>query len=90
MRYRLRTLLIALALLPPLLAGGWVWGWREYAQWQERRQQQRSAVAMQQLLEQISAQQAQQRGTLTRLEEQLARAKKLLEETPPVTSPSSD
>jgi hypothetical protein len=29
MRYRLRTLLILLAILPPLLAGGW---WK-YADW---------------------------------------------------------
>jgi hypothetical protein len=33
MRYRLRTLLIVLALGPPLLAGA-RWGWLE---WQERR-----------------------------------------------------
>jgi len=32
LRYRLRTLLILLAILPPLLAAGW-WGWRE---WRER------------------------------------------------------
>jgi cytochrome c-type biogenesis protein CcmH/NrfG len=32
MRFRLRTLLIVLAVLPPLLAGAW-WGWRE---WQQR------------------------------------------------------
>ena len=33
MRYRLRTLLILLAILPPLLACAW-WGWSE---WQARR-----------------------------------------------------
>jgi hypothetical protein len=31
MRYRLRTLLMVLALGPPLLAGAW-WGWREWRQ----------------------------------------------------------
>ena len=36
MRYRLRTLLIVLAVLPPLIAAGW-WG---YAQWQTERQRQ--------------------------------------------------
>ncbi len=36
MRYRLRTLLIAVALgLLLLLLAAW-WGWREYAQWRER------------------------------------------------------
>jgi hypothetical protein len=45
MRYRLRTLLIVLAILPPLLWGAWL-GWRE---WQARRalraaQQQQRAV----------------------------------------------
>jgi hypothetical protein len=29
MRYRLRTLLIVLALEPPLIAGAW-WGWLKY------------------------------------------------------------
>jgi len=33
MRYRLRTLLIVMALGPPLIAGAW-WGWSE---WQTRR-----------------------------------------------------
>jgi hypothetical protein len=32
MRFRLRTLLIVLAILPPLLAAGW-WG---YGKWRER------------------------------------------------------
>lgn len=36
MRYRLRTLLILLAILPPLLA----WGWHE---WQEHLERQRMA-----------------------------------------------
>ena len=42
MRFRLRTLLILLAVLPPLLAGAW-WGWEE---WRERRaaEAQRQAV----------------------------------------------
>ena len=34
MRYRLRTLLMVLAVLPPLIAAGW-WG---YAQWQVEQQ----------------------------------------------------
>ena len=38
MRYRLRTLLILLAVLPPVLAGAW-WGWQEWRQpaptWEE-------------------------------------------------------
>ena len=33
MRYRLRTLLFLLTILPPLLAGAW-WGWQD---WQARR-----------------------------------------------------
>jgi C-terminal processing protease CtpA/Prc len=33
MRYRLRTLLILLAIGPPLLAPLMVWGWREYIVW---------------------------------------------------------
>ena len=42
MRYRLRTLLIVMAILPPLLWGAW-WGWRE---WQALRaaQQQEGVV----------------------------------------------
>jgi hypothetical protein len=31
MRYRLRTLLILLAIVPPLLAGAW-WGWAAWRQ----------------------------------------------------------
>jgi hypothetical protein len=37
MQFRLRTLLIVLALAPPLLAGAW-FGWRRY---EEQRRQQR-------------------------------------------------
>lgn len=33
MRFRLRTLLIAAAVLPPILAPLGVWGWREYLAW---------------------------------------------------------
>lgn len=33
MRYRLRTLLILLAVLPPILAPVFVWSWREYMAW---------------------------------------------------------
>ena len=36
MRYRLRTLLIALAILPPLLAVGW-WNYAAWKAEQERR-----------------------------------------------------
>jgi len=32
LRFNLRTLLIALALAPPVLAGAW-WGWRQYLEW---------------------------------------------------------
>lgn len=39
MRYRLRTLLILLAILPPLLAGAW-WGWREWMALRAAQQQQ--------------------------------------------------
>jgi len=35
-RYKLRTLLIVLALLPPLLAGGWL-SWQRYQAKQQRR-----------------------------------------------------
>jgi hypothetical protein len=41
MRYRLRTLLIVLAILPPLLAVGW---WR-YAEWKAEQERQRAAEA---------------------------------------------
>ena len=34
MRYRLRTLLIVLAILPPLLWGGFAW-WERYQAWRE-------------------------------------------------------
>ncbi len=36
MRYRLRTLLIVLALGPPLIAAGW-WGYGKWREWQVRR-----------------------------------------------------
>jgi S1-C subfamily serine protease len=36
MRYRLRTLLILLAIGPPILAPLSVWGWREYLAWRSR------------------------------------------------------
>ena len=39
MRYRLRTLLIVLAILPPLLAAGW---WK-YAAWKAEQERQRAA-----------------------------------------------
>ena len=42
MRFRLRTLLIVLAILPPLLAVGW---WK-YAQWQAEQERQRAAEAV--------------------------------------------
>src|SRR5262245_50986452 len=37
MRFRLRTLLIVLAVLPPLMAPLLVWGWREYVAWRNNR-----------------------------------------------------
>ncbi len=40
MRYRLRTLLIVLALGPPLLAVGY-WGWWRYCKWKENRELER-------------------------------------------------
>ena len=43
MRYRLRTLLILLAILPPLLAVGW----RRYSQWREEQERQRALQAQQ-------------------------------------------
>ena len=42
MRFRLRTLLILLAIGPPMLAVGY-WGWRE---WQERRAAEAERQAM--------------------------------------------
>src|SRR5689334_9320802 len=36
-RYKLRTLLIVLALGPPLLAPIGVWGWREFVAWRNAR-----------------------------------------------------
>jgi hypothetical protein len=36
MRYHLRTLLIVLAIGPPILAPLMVWGWREYVAWRNR------------------------------------------------------
>jgi len=41
MRYRLRTLLIVLAVLPPLLAGGW---WK-YSAWRADQARQRALEA---------------------------------------------
>jgi hypothetical protein len=41
MRYRLRTLLIVLTLLPPLLAGSW---WK-YSAWQAEQERRRAAEA---------------------------------------------
>ena len=41
MQFRLRTLLIVLALLPPLLAAGW---WK-YAAWKAEQERQRAAEA---------------------------------------------
>jgi hypothetical protein len=35
MQYRLRTLLIVLAILPPILAPLGAWGWREYQAYRE-------------------------------------------------------
>jgi hypothetical protein len=35
MRYRLRTLLIVLALGPPLVAGSWL-GWQQYLEYQKQ------------------------------------------------------
>jgi len=95
MRYRLRTLLIALAILPPLLAGGWVWGRREYRDWQERLHRDRLRAEAQQLLEQISAaQEALYVGPLPMTAEERARIKKMLiemeAETPPAASENSD
>jgi hypothetical protein len=46
LRYKLRTLLILLAILPPLLAGAW-WGWLEWREWMALRaaqQQQQRGV----------------------------------------------
>ncbi len=37
MQLRLRTLLILLAVLPPLLAGGW-WGWQRYEEYRRQRE----------------------------------------------------
>lgn len=36
MRYRLRTLLILLAVVPPILGPLGAWGWREYQAYRER------------------------------------------------------
>jgi hypothetical protein len=49
MRYRLRTLLILFALLPPLLAGTWWLSYREYARWQERQAEQRLAKTLEEM-----------------------------------------
>jgi hypothetical protein len=38
MRYRLRTLLILLAILPPMIWGGY-WAWSEYTEHIERRRE---------------------------------------------------
>ena len=40
MRYRLRTLLIFLAIGPPLLAGAW-WGYGKWREEQERQEEER-------------------------------------------------
>jgi hypothetical protein len=95
MRYRLRTLLLALAILPPLLAGGWIWGWREYRDWHERVARERLRAEAQQLLEQVAAAQAAlQVGSPPMTAEERARFKKLLTdveaETPPAASENED
>jgi hypothetical protein len=40
MRYRLQTLLIVLALGPPVLAGAW-WGWKAYERYRNEQMIQR-------------------------------------------------
>jgi hypothetical protein len=86
MRYRLRTLLIALAILPPLLAGGWIWGWREFAEWKQHQEQERQAAEVQQILEQIlAAEQARRVGPPRLTPERVALVKQLLEESNPPT-----
>ena len=55
MRYRLRTLLIVLAILPPLLAVGW---WK-YAEWKAERERQRAVEAQRQEVFRIQLRQAQ-------------------------------
>jgi hypothetical protein len=94
-RYRLRTLLIALAILPPLLAGSWVWGWREYRDWQERLHRDHLRAEAQQLLEQVSgAQAALKVGPPPMTTEERARIKKMLiemeAETPPAAAENAD
>jgi S1-C subfamily serine protease len=37
MRFRLRTLFIALAIVPPILAPASIWCWREYVAWRNMR-----------------------------------------------------
>ena len=49
LRFKLRTLLMVLAIGPMLLAWGWVWGRREYARWEYRREQQRVAAAAEEM-----------------------------------------
>jgi len=44
MRYRLRTLMVLLAVLPPGLWGGYV-AWGRYVEWRERQLNQNSTVA---------------------------------------------
>jgi hypothetical protein len=45
LRYHLRTLLIVLALGPPLIAAGW-WGWGKWRDRQERLQVEREIMRM--------------------------------------------
>jgi len=75
-RYKLRTLLILLAILPPLL---WI-GWGRYQAWRGEQERQRAlaemkaseAIAAQQ---QILARQAAQQAAMTRWESDLAKSR---------------
>jgi hypothetical protein len=49
-RYKLRTLLIVLALGPVLIAAGW-WGWGEYQDWREWRELERQTSELRALQE---------------------------------------
>jgi len=86
MRCKLRTLLIVLALGPPVLAGAW-WSWGQYGEWRERRAREREAAEYADAIRSLFKAMESQGGGLRRLSpEESARMKAMLE--PPAGEPA--
>jgi hypothetical protein len=77
MRFRLRTLLILLAVLPPLIAGAW-WGYSNWYANQEHRARTESLIV--QTMERMNAlrQQRKLKGKSPELDEELADEERVL------------